>query len=251
VAAAVADLDRHTTRWLWLYRFNVASVDRVRLHDLVNTAGPALFLILRDDRHGPGDVPATVRLTDLKGPSRPARRRPDQLRSRLGVSDRLVNYVHTSDEPADLLRELGILVPPAERRGFFAAIEAADSAPTRWSAAQRRVETALAPCDFDGDGALDRIRAHAEAALAQGPADEDLERWRLVRDLADVATRGDSSAARALWTNLRAGDTSVPRWDLVCLGSRTIDYDEPGVDVQTLGDAPPEAWRAASTVEAR
>ncbi|HVW48290.1 MAG TPA: nucleoside-diphosphate kinase, partial [Solirubrobacterales bacterium] len=168
-AAAIAvDLDRGTTRWLWLYRFNVASVDRVRLHDLVNTAGPGLLLVLRDRHRGPGDIPATVRLTDLKGPSRPERRRPDQLRSRLGVSDRLINFVHTSDEPADLLRELAILVAPAARPALFAALAAGD--PGAWSATRRQVEDALPPHSFDGDAAAGRIRAQAEAALAAGPA---------------------------------------------------------------------------------
>lgn len=249
-AAAVAvDLDRGTTRWLWLYRFNVASVDRIRLHDLVNTAGPGLFLILRDERRGPGDVPATVRLTDLKGPSRPERRRPDQLRSRLGVSDRLVNFIHTSDEPADLLREMAILVPPSERPLFFAAIDAAD--PSAWSTAKRQAEDEIPPHSFDGDAALGRIRAHAEAALADGAAGEEREHLTRVRDLASAAAAGYDSAARSLWEILRAGDSSAPRWEVVSFGSRTIDYDEPGVDSQTLGDAPPGAWREASPVAVR
>ncbi|HVW47398.1 MAG TPA: hypothetical protein VHA76_10125, partial [Solirubrobacterales bacterium] len=72
------------------------------------------------------------------------------------------------------------------------------------------------------------------------------ERLRLVRDLAAGAAAGDRSAARALWRSLRAGTTPPARWDVVSLGSRVIEYDEPGAEVQTLGDAPPAAWRGAA-----
>ncbi len=172
VAGAVAQLDRHSTRWMWLYRFNVASVERVRLHDRINGAGPSLLVVLRDELAAPsGGVPATVRLTDCKGPSRPERRRPDQLRTRLGVDDRLLNFVHTSDEPADLVREIGILLAPPERRALAERILGPDSW-ERWFAARRpllglrppapeperagfweAVRTAAGQIDFDEPGA--------------------------------------------------------------------------------------------------
>jgi nucleoside diphosphate kinase len=180
VAGAIVQLDRHSTRWLWLYRFNVASVERVRLHDRVNCSGPSLLAVLRDRRtvRG-GSIPAAVRLTDCKGPSRPERRRPDQLRTRLGVDDRLLNFVHTSDEPADVLRELGILLTSAERRSLLSQI-VTGGAWSRWFARHR--------LDPDRAG-TDLLEAISEAA-------------------------------------------------------REIEFDEPGVAEQTLGDAPPAKWLA-------
>lgn len=181
VAGAAVQLDRLSTRWLWLYRFNVASVERVWLHDRINGAGPSLLVALRDRLAVPGvSVPASVRITDCKGPSRPERRRPDQLRTRLGVDDRLLNFVHTSDEPADVVRELGILLAPAERRSLLRDVAAGD---------------AWAPW-------LERVRPLLEA---KGPRD---------------------------------------RWEAIAASAREIEFDEPGVEVQTLGDAPPAAWSA-------
>jgi len=183
-AGAVVRLDRQTTRWLWLYRFNVATVDRVWLHDRINEASPSLVVVLRDERAGtPGALPGTVRLTDCKGPSRPERRRRDQLRSRLGVDDRLLNYVHTSDEPADLVRELGVLLAPAERRALLGRLLDPDSW-RPWFAAQRPL--------------LDAARAGAPGL-----------------------------------------------WEEVAAAVGEIEFDEPGVERQTLGDAPPARWRRA------
>ncbi|HET8956365.1 MAG TPA: nucleoside-diphosphate kinase [Solirubrobacterales bacterium] len=181
-AGAVVQLDRHSTRWLWLYRFNVASVERVWLHDRINCSGPSLLVALRDRRAVPGEtIPAAVRITDCKGPSRPERRRADQLRTRLGVDDRLLNFVHTSDEPADVVRELGILLTSSERRLLLRQI-VEGGVWTRWFA-QRR-------------------------SLLAGKRHRDL-------------------------------------WDAIRAEAGEIEFDEPGVEEQTLGDAPPAEWLAS------
>ncbi|HWT93549.1 MAG TPA: nucleoside-diphosphate kinase, partial [Solirubrobacteraceae bacterium] len=118
VAARRVEVGRHAARALWLYRFNVATADRIVLHDQIFAAGPSMLVVLRSAGDA-GGVPATVRLTALKGSSRPERRSPEQLRSRLGVGNRLLNVLHTSDEPADLVRELAIFLDGAERRALL------------------------------------------------------------------------------------------------------------------------------------
>ena len=61
------------------------------------------------------DVPASVELTGLKGPTDPDARAPGQLRHLLGRYSYLLNLVHTPDEPADVLRELGAAEAAVER----------------------------------------------------------------------------------------------------------------------------------------
>lgn len=185
-AGAVVCLDRQTTRWLWLYRFNVATVDRVRLHDRVNEAGPSLAVVLRDERAGaPGALPGTVRLTDCKGPSRPERRRPDQLRSRLGVDDRLLNFVHTSDEPADLVRELGVLLAPVERRALLGRLLDPGSWPL-WLAAHRpllEASRAAAPGLWEElAAAVAEIELDEPGVARQTLGDAPPARWRRDRE---------------------------------------------------------------------
>ncbi len=243
VSAHVVHLDRLTTRWLWLYRFNVASVERVWLHDLINTAGPSLVVVLRDERAIAGDpLPGCVRLTDHKGPSRMERRRPDQLRSRLNVADRLLNYMHTSDEPADLLRELSILL---DRQGRGEILQQIIAGQDRHEPVAALIESMEAQANFhplERGFALANICARArERAADAGP---DAGRWQEIVHMAEGAQRGVDGALRSLWNLLEAVATEIDRWDLVVVGSAAIEHDEPGVTRQSLGDAPPSLWLA-------
>ncbi len=243
VAAHVVHLDRLTTRWLWLYRFNVASVERVWLHDLINTAGPSLVVVLRDERAMAGDpLPGCVRLTDHKGPSRMERRRPDQLRSRLGVADRLLNYMHTSDEPADLLRELSILL---DRQGRGEILQQMIAGEDRHKPVAALIESMEAQAKYhplERDFALASICARAREHAADTPADAG--RWQEISRMAEGAQRGVDGGLRSLWSLLKEVAAEIDRWDLVVVGSAAIEYDEPGVTRQSLGDAPPSLWLA-------
>jgi len=60
-------------------------------------------------RHPDGD-PAR-RLTLLKGGNDPAGRAPGSLRSAAASPNRLLATVHTSDDPADVARELAVFLP--------------------------------------------------------------------------------------------------------------------------------------------
>ena len=113
VAAERIRLDRHTTRAMWWYQWNVATRERRELADALVTAGESLLLVARLPD---APTPATLRLSNLKGPADPAKREPWQLRQRLDNDNFLINFVHTADEPADLVREFGILLDGPDRR---------------------------------------------------------------------------------------------------------------------------------------
>lgn len=121
VAAEPVALDRHSTRAMWWYQWNVATKERRDLADALVRAGDSLLLVARLPE---APIPATLRLSTLKGPADPSRREPWQLRHRLDNDDFLVNFVHTADEPADLVREFGILLDGPDRRRVYADLVA-------------------------------------------------------------------------------------------------------------------------------
>lgn len=231
-------LDRHVTRWLWLYRFNVASVERVRVHDLVHEAGDSFLVLLRDERAGGRPIPGTVRLTAAKGSSRPERRTGDQLRAHLRNDDRILNFLHTSDEPADLVRELGILLDrPARRRVLTHVL---DRAPFTLPANARH--------SADGPRELKLASALARLQTTFGRSDASSDDEPIAR-LARAAAAGAEGSLRELWSVLD-GHPHVDRWDAVVVGVHAIEYDEPGVEWQTIGDAPVELWAKRSAASA-
>jgi hypothetical protein len=99
---------RNSIRDLWRYQWNIAQLDSIEVSDLVHYRAPALMLFLRD-RHPTPTIPASLRLTAIKGTSAPAGRPAAHLRSVLGAPNRILVVVHAPDEPLDVVRELGVL----------------------------------------------------------------------------------------------------------------------------------------------
>ncbi|MDX6739312.1 AfsA-related hotdog domain-containing protein [Actinocorallia sp. A-T 12471] len=124
-AAEPLRLDRHSTRALWWYQWNVATRERRALTDLLASAGESLLLVARLPR---APIPATLRISQRKGSADPSRRERWQLRHRLdgppSQIGTLITFAHTADEPADLVREFGILLDGPDRRRVYADLAA-------------------------------------------------------------------------------------------------------------------------------
>lgn len=73
-----------------------------------------------DDEWRPGGKPAAVRMTMVKGVGDPAVRAKGTLREVAESPNLALTMVHAADEGADLVRELGVFVPWAERRQVVA-----------------------------------------------------------------------------------------------------------------------------------
>lgn len=243
VGGAMVELDSSLTRWLWLYRFNIASVERVWLHDLINSRSSSLLVVLRDELAVSGqNIPATVRLTDQKGPSKPERRRPDQLRARLGVSDRLINFVHTSDEPADLVREMGILLDPTTRRALIEQMLQGKAWPPSLVERASTLEETVPTQSFELPIAIAGIRRAAQGLARKAEAGATKDQWAALAEIASTVLSGDTTALPSLWLQLRDHIDLFDPWDVIVVGTQAIDHDEVGITRQTLGDAPPELW---------
>nr|WP_240940076.1 AfsA-related hotdog domain-containing protein [Planosporangium flavigriseum] len=230
VAAEPVRLDRHTTRVMWQYQWNVASRDRRDLADLIVRGGDSLLLIVAMP---PGDRPATVRLSGAKGPAEPARRQPWHLRHRLGNDNFLLNFVHTADEPADLVRELGVLFDAPQRRKLYRQLRrGADATAAAQSLVARLYERTPAR-DLSLAGFVERM--YQRLAGRTGPA---------VRTLAS-ALEAMEAGLNADWRGLcdLAGVAGVPldAWDRIVLGTHLMVASESGT-VPILAGVPGSEW---------
>lgn len=104
---------------LWKFQLNIASEDRVKLITEITAKGNSLIVLLRDEESG-NKIPATLRLSSLKGSLSPERRHPDDIRSKLDMKGTTFGFIHTSDEPIDMFRELKIIFSTDELRELFA-----------------------------------------------------------------------------------------------------------------------------------
>lgn len=224
------------SRDLWRYQWNVATLDRLRLWDLLCAQGPALMLVVRDEAANP-EVPAAVRLRGLKGPAIPEIRRPDTLRSAAASPNRILSMIHAADEPVDIIREIGIVFDLADRRAWLAAVAAAHrDRPLSRQQVDRAVAAVRADrpaVDFAFGPARDRLAAAwATGGVAHGPTPLDA-----------LLAVGQGPGFRA-WTEEHAHlvDESTV-WDVITVASHVIRNDELG-EVCTIDDDGRPEWFA-------
>ena len=124
VAARLVHLDANMTHDMWKYQFNVATPERQLLLKRIFATGPAVYVVLRDCNLR-ALAPAPVHITYLKGTAIVANRRRWHLRTVAGPHiANLLSYVHVSDDPIDVVREMAVLFDASARHALLCAIDA-------------------------------------------------------------------------------------------------------------------------------
>lgn len=231
VAGFPFDFTRHSMREIWRYDWHVYPPDRLGFSTAWYTAAGAFAFLLRDVTSD--GTPASVRLSRLKGAAIASQRKPGELRAVLKAPNSVLNFVHVTDEPADIVREVGIFFGEQERRALFAAL--------------------VRP---DGGNQAAQVRARAHAYAARYPAHDLDARSSLSRLSASGAIDAEQAAQLATWIEAgrtcrwqdicRLVDTSrADRWDVISVAARLIELERqvsaplmPAVDVR--------AWMAAT-----
>jgi hypothetical protein len=241
VLARQLQLDRLNTRELWRYQWNAATVDRLAVCELLTAATPSVLIMLRDAAPLPG-IPASVRLARLKGSPQPWERRPGDLRTELRSSNRMITFIHVADEPADLVRELGILFDRAVRRSIFATLRKSASLDATGQALglARKLTRKHPPVALDPHQALGRVLQAVEEAAATGAPAEPVDALR--RHLQGCRS-GKSLAWLEFADALRAAGAEPRLWDLILVGAEWIVTHEEQPAILD-GDICLQAWTA-------
>ena len=218
--------ERYSIRELWRYELNLATPDRMDAIDLLLPATPSRMIILHDIIGGPDS--ASARLTGLKGTSRPTvghPRQPEHLRARIGAGYGLLNFIHTPDETADFVREVGVLLTRSQRAELIRAVER--EARPRLEDVARRAYAGCVRHDLDIAAVVGRLDAScrtrsvplAEIVLEDGgtPLDE--------------VRRGSAKCRwqRVLAALARSG-IEPPLWDKIVFAAANTETDMHGIE---------------------
>ena len=124
IAYSLFKYDRLMVREGWRYQLNIATRERIDVMDMILIDELAILVLFKDEKPKM-DVPASVRLSSLKGPSLPERRKNTDLRCIFGdAQESVLTFIHISDEPADVVRELGVFIDETTRERVFRDIKA-------------------------------------------------------------------------------------------------------------------------------
>jgi nucleoside diphosphate kinase len=244
VAATRTRISRTAVRALWHYQWNLATDYRRRLADQFIDSTDSLVLVVR--RETASEIPTSVLLTELKGPTDPGARVPGQLRYKLGQYCFLLNLVHTADEPADVLRELAILFDAEQRAEVCAEALSGLDRRNQAKALAEELHAQMPPLDLTFESAVKRLAAAAEDVLADCMLSEPL---RAELRIAATAHPSDQAAWRRLielaWRHGLPFDT----WDMTIIGSNVFPMKRAGF-TPLLDGVGSSAWRRADGKDA-
>lgn len=117
------NIDAEKTGHLWRYAKGRYTEERFQLLVELMESGSSVLFVLKDSQYDER-LPLSIRLTNFKGSTDPRDRSRDSLRAVCGgIQSVFLNYIHTSDEPCDVVRELGILFDSAELQALLRAIK--------------------------------------------------------------------------------------------------------------------------------
>ncbi|MGW1535295.1 nucleoside-diphosphate kinase [Streptomyces aureus] len=195
LGALTVRVDARVCRELWRYQINAAPLAVIRAVDMILESGPpCVFVALRDTR-GPRrtGTSAAERLAELKGSSKNRAGNGGSLRGALGCELMCLNFAHAPDDPADLIREVGVLLPGRRERAL-----------------------SLLVADVSPQGAAEP-GAVARALYAAHPAHP------LTRPAPPPEAPGDPTALLARVEELAAGEDGRPLWDRIVIAAELVE----------------------------
>jgi nucleoside diphosphate kinase len=224
VAAERTRLTRTTVRSLWYYQWNLATPQRRRLADLFMDSCDAVVLVVRPQTDEAGAVPASVVVTERKGPTDPLARVPGQLRYAIGRYSFLLNLVHTPDEPADVARELGIHFDTAARERLYADALSGEDRSGRALELAEQLHAEVPQRDLTFEPAAERLKQavlEAEDSMPPGAVRDELRAARLTA----WSPEGYQRLLEAVWR----ADLPLDTWDVVIVGTHVLPMKRKGL----------------------
>ncbi|MFD9211392.1 nucleoside-diphosphate kinase [Streptomyces sioyaensis] len=246
VAAERTRLTRTAVRALWYFQWNLATPQRRRLADMFMDSCDALVLVVRPEADDGEAPPASVVVTERKGPTDPRARVPGQLRYEIGRYSFLLNLVHTPDEPADVARELGIHFDTALRERVYASALAGDDRSARARELAEQLHAEVPARDLTFEPAAERLKQavrEAEASLAPGAVRDALRTARL-------AARDQDGYRRLMEAIWRAG-LPLDAWDVVIVGTHVLPMKRTGLGPVLDGVSVPDWQRHMARLAVR
>ncbi|MFF3745754.1 nucleoside-diphosphate kinase [Streptomyces kronopolitis] len=224
VAAERTRLTRTAVRALWYFQWNLATPQRRRLADMFMDSCDAVVLVVRPESDSAQAPPASVVMTERKGPTDPQARIPGQLRYEIGRYSYLLNLVHTPDEPADVARELGIHFDPALRERVYTSALAGDDQSARACELAEQLHAEVPERDLTFQPAAERLKRavrQGEESVAAGALRDELRAARIAAE--------DKDGYRRLLEAVWLAGLPLDAWDVVVVGTHVLPMKRTGL----------------------
>src|SRR5690606_33266358 len=157
----------------------------------------------------------------------PAQRQPGELRALLGHKSPMLALIHSPDEPADLVKEVAVLLPELERTSLFSTMLQRTAFAQR-QAAQLMVDLYAhsPPHSLDWNESLERLETAAHQHIAGD--DKDVQ---AAAKLFEQIRRGSRTDWRLLFEILDRHRTQYDEWDRITVAGHIITMNRDNMRV--------------------
>lgn len=225
LAATAVHISSLAVREMWRYQINVATEERLYAMDRIFASGPSMFLVLRyaPERESVENASASSMLNEMKGPSEPSKRKPWHLRASIGAApSRLLTHVHVAEEPADVIRDVGVLFDGPQRRGLMRSLQQGEIKQDDVMDIVDDAASAYTEHDLDPTASVSRLRQLLKRAGSQ----DSNQAVALASSWLDAAERGIASDWHGFIEVVDSLDIDCDLWDLITIGSDVMTMDK-------------------------
>jgi hypothetical protein len=215
VAAAIFRYNRQTVREGWRYQLNIATRERIDVMDMIMPATDSLYVMLKRTS-ADAMLPASTYLSSHKGPSLPEHREPHHLRALIGDAQvSVLTYLHISDEPADLVRELGVFFDRPRRLEILNGVDANEDISAKLDSMIDELYAQIPEHQLNFNAALDRVKR----AAREKQRTLDHPSLTALLELCDHLRHGDSRDWKRLLSLVDRSSLSIDYWDRVAIAA--------------------------------
>ncbi len=219
IAFSAFSYNRNIIREDWRYQYNIATRARINLVDMLLTTAPSLFVVLKGPALRKGGPTASETLKLLKGPSQPELRVPGHLRYDLGIVSTFINFIHTTDESADIPRALSLYFTGNERAVIIRQMMAAKEAGTELREAVKEMYQCVPQHDLDYARSLERI---AEGIMTQPGKLDEKDKAYFLSAIAAMRNKEANTDWIGFFEWLRQKGVTVCIWDEVLVSAELV-----------------------------
>lgn len=156
---AIFKYTRILIREAWRYQLNIATRQRIDVMDMILKRCPSIYLLLSHPSP-PCRGSVTTWLSSMKGSSAPEDRKATDLRAMIpGPQASVITYVHVPDEPADVVRDLGLFFGKKTRRRLINSIVGNNDASGSAESAVYKCEVRYGGQNLDFSDAIRAVRS--------------------------------------------------------------------------------------------
>lgn len=229
---------------LWRYQHNAGSLDRLALTQLIFDGWPCVWVLVKRSDSNTDPLPCSVHLQGVKGSTHPECRTRTSIRGTVNAPGRLLSLIHTADEPADVLREFGLLLNREDRTLVLETLGETLDINKKLLDLVSNISENLKLVNFD----INKAKSRVEEALENAGASNLLQQLRVAPSspglFGNIVSKLSPSVLREIL------------WDIAQVGSEYATCDErhpvhlENVDAQ-LWTTSPDVYSSIETAESR